>query len=112
MNFLKKIVSFLTSPPGGGRDYWYYVRCDKCGEIIKARIDKHTDLSVKYGDKQSDDTYFCRRVVVGSKRCYQPIEVTFTFDNRRSLIDRDIKGGEFVTEEEYLAQQEAEEISA
>lgn len=104
MGFFKKIANFLTSSPRGGRDYWYYVRCDQCGEIIKARIDKHNDLSVRYGEKQMDDTYFCRRVVVGSDRCYRPIEVEFTFDNRRTLIDREISGGEFVSAEEYQAQ--------
>ena len=109
MGILKKIASFLTSSPGGGRDYWYYVRCDHCGEVLKARIDKHNDLSVRYGDKQTEDTYFCRRVVVGSNRCYRPIEVEFTFDNRRNLVDREISGGEFVTEEEYPAQRTDEE---
>jgi hypothetical protein len=41
---------------------------------------------------------------VGSKRCFQPIEVELTFDANRKVIAREITGGQFITEEEYEAE--------
>jgi hypothetical protein len=39
--------------------------------------------------------------MIGSKRCYRPIEVEFWFDGDRKLADRQIKGGKYVAECEY-----------
>jgi len=41
-------------------------------------------------------------VFVGSNRCYRPIEVELTFDKNRRLINEEIKGGEFVSEEDFF----------
>jgi hypothetical protein len=79
------------------------VKCEKCGEILKGRVDLHNDLSVQYGGSGGDTSYFCRKVFIGSKRCYRPIEVELTFDKNRQLINEEIQGGEIVTEEDYLA---------
>jgi hypothetical protein len=40
--------------------------------------------------------YICRKVIVGSQRCYQPIDVSLTFDSRRRLVDKQITGGQFI----------------
>jgi hypothetical protein len=62
----------------------------------------HNHLSIRYGESKSGNTYYCRKVMIGSNRCYRPIEVEFTFDSNRSLLERQIKGGKFVTEDEFL----------
>jgi hypothetical protein len=102
MSFLKKLSSLFTKPPS--RDdsaYWIYVRCNRCGEKIRSRVDKVHDLSVNYGEQDADTTYFTRKALIGEQRCYQSIEVELTFDHRHQLIDRQIKGGEFITEADY-----------
>jgi hypothetical protein len=41
-------------------------------------------------------------VIIGSNRCYKPIEVKLTYDGKRQLIDREIDGGSFITQDEYM----------
>jgi hypothetical protein len=36
-----------------------------------------------------------RKVLMGSGRCFQPIEVTLKFDEGRRLLERQITGGKF-----------------
>jgi hypothetical protein len=103
VNLLEKLASFFTSQ--GARDayaHWVYVQCDRCGEKIRTRVDLRNDLSLHYGETDRDTTRFCRKTLVGSGRCFQKIEVELTFDIRCQLIDRQIWGGTFISEEEYF----------
>jgi hypothetical protein len=101
MNWIKHIRS-LFKYPGSDRNYWFFVRCNHCNEILKGRLDLYNHLSIQYGDVEKDNTYYCRKVMIGGNRCYKPIEVEFTFDSSKKLINRQINGGQFVTEEEYI----------
>ena len=102
MSFLERIKSLFSAPSGDQRAYWVYVRCEKCGEILQGRVDLYNDISIQYGEGAEGTSYYCRKVFVGSKRCYRPIEVELTFDKNRRLMNQEIKGGEFVSEEDYL----------
>lgn len=95
MNFLQKL--FNGRPESASRYYVYTVKCRRCGEIISGRVDLENDLSVEY--EGSDETYHCRKVLMGDGKslCYQQLEVTFRFDSSRRLVSREIRpGGEFV----------------
>jgi hypothetical protein len=105
MSFLKKLGSLFSAPARDNRSLWLYVKCDKCGEILKGRVDLYNDLSVQYEDSGRQSSYFCRKVFMGSNRCYQPIEVELSFDKNRQLSDEEIRGGKIVSEEEFLAYQ-------
>ena len=105
MSFLKKIGSLFSAPAGDNRSLWLYVKCDKCGEILKGRVDLYNDLSIQYEDSGRKSSYYCRKVFVGSNRCYQPIEVELSFDKNRNLSGEEIRGGKIACEEEYLASQ-------
>ena len=102
MSFLKKIASII-SPQGAGEDdaLWVYVRCDKCGEVLKARVDLRNDLSPEYSAEGRAASYFSRKVLIGSQGCFEPIEVRLTFDPQRRVSSREITGGQFVNREEY-----------
>ncbi len=104
MSFLNRLKSAFTSP-GGNRNHWVHVRCARCGEVITARIDLMNDLSVDY------DTggYWTRKVLIGqgAARCFQPIEITLTFDEKKRLIDRTISGGEFLEPDQVAEAQAA-----
>ena len=76
--------------------YWIAVKCKRCGEIIRARIDLRNDLSAEYGGGEA--TYFCRKTLMGEGHCFQRVEVELTFDADRKLVNREINGGEFVDE--------------
>ena len=49
-------------------------------------------------DEKGQPYFVCRKVLVGNQMCFQPIEVRFTFNDLRGLLDRQITGGEFVDE--------------
>ena len=105
MSFLKKLGSLFSTPAGDNRSLWLYVKCDKCGEILKGRVDLYNDLSIQYEDSGRKSSYYCRKVFVGSNRCYQPIEVELNFNKSRQLSGEEIRGGKIASEEEYLASQ-------
>ena len=102
MSFLKKIASAL-SPKGAGEGeaLWVYVRCYKCGETIRTRIDLRRDLTPNYNDEGRVAEYVLRKVLIGSQRCFERIEVKLTFDPQRRLTSREIIGGQFISKEEY-----------
>ena len=102
MSFLKKLQNLFSAPSAGDkRSLWLYAQCEKCGEILRGRVDMYNDLSIQFDGGAT--TYFTRKVLIGSQRCYRPIEIELTFDKGRQLVNREIKGGKFVTEEDYRA---------
>ena len=104
MGFFKKVASFLSATPTNVETLGLYARCEKCGEVLRTRIHLRHDLSPIYDEGGQGVTYFVRKTLVGSKRCFQPIEVELTFDANRKVVAREITGGRFITEEEYEAE--------
>jgi hypothetical protein len=93
MSFLKKLFSpSLAADPNV---FWVAVRCNRCGEIIQARINLQNDLSLDYeaGDKPM---YYCRKTLMGEGHCFQRVQVELTFDADKRLLDRRVSGGQFV----------------
>lgn len=108
MSFLKKIVSSLFGGGEGGRGdvHREYARCSRCGEEIPVRVDLRNELTPQYGE--GEGAYYVRKGVVGGgeTRCFQTIEVRLYFDAQKRLVSRYISGGEFITEEEFYAEEE------
>jgi hypothetical protein len=78
-----------TSTDGG---IYVEVRCNACGEVIRARVSPSSELSL-----DDDGTYFVRKVLVGQK-CFRPIEVELRYkDLRGSEVSREIRGGTSVS---------------
>lgn len=98
MNFLRKLAGLFAGGPSVSGDVglYYYVKCDRCGEVIRVRINPMNDLS------QTDDGqgYFVRKVIVGT-RCYNRIEAEFSYGSNRRLNDTTISGGKLVDAETY-----------
>ena len=91
----------LLSPPINQIEHYEYVRCNRCGERLAARVNMRNDLSIAYDDSSGRDHYFCRKVVMGSGMCFQKIEIDLIFDTKRNLQDRKISGGKFISRQEY-----------
>ena len=91
MDFLKKLFSSTPAKPGG---YFILVRvkCGRCGETVEGRVNLANDLSFVDGG----DGYFVRKVLMGSGRCYQQIEVELRFNASRKLLEKSIHGGSFI----------------
>jgi hypothetical protein len=97
MSIFEKISAIFKAPIQD-YSYWITVRCKRCGEIIKARVDLRNDPSINYDDERGT-VYYCRKVLIGEEYCFEKIEVELIFDANRKLIDRHIVGGEFIDEE-------------
>ncbi len=100
MGFLESVKSLFDG--GGERDgsgYYIYVRCHRCGEVIKTRIDLRNDLSPR-----EEGVFMVNKTLVGSQRCFERVEVTLTFDKDRRLQERQILRGDFITAEEFEAE--------
>jgi hypothetical protein len=101
MGFFDSLKSLFG---GGGAPqdeaYWIYVRCRRCGEVIKTRLDLLNSLTLN-----DEGGYTASKTLVGNRLCFERIEVTLTFDENRRLINREILRGDFITAEEYEAAQ-------
>ena len=98
MDFIRRISSLFGGDAKDNKDssFWIAVQCDRCGEVIRTRIDRSNDLSAEYGEGESETAYFCRKVLIGKQGCFMPIEVILRFDAKRILIEQQITGGKFV----------------
>ncbi len=105
MNILKGLGKIFTAPPSkADRALYLYVKCNKCGEKLRARVDAWNELSPEYDGKSDDPiSYQCRKVLVGEKLCFQPIELRLKFDKNHKLVDKQITGGKFIEEEEFAS---------
>jgi hypothetical protein len=90
MGFLKKL--FSGGATSSSSDFFTFnVRCDRCGETIEGKVNLNNDLSL-----DDEGGYHVRKVLMGSGRCFQRIEVTLKFDATRQLSDKQVSGGKFV----------------
>lgn len=90
MGFFKKLFGGGTASSGSDF-YTFNVECDRCGENIEGKINMNNDLSLN-----DEGGHFVRKVLVGSERCFQRIEVSFKFDASRQLLDTQVSGGKFL----------------
>ena len=91
MDFLKKLFSGSPANPAGNF-LAIRVKCARCGEVIEGRVNMANDLSLM----DNDSGYFVRKVLMGSGRCFQQIEVELRFDASRKLLEKSIHGGTFI----------------
>ena len=117
MNFFQKLfegfgsffANIFVGGSGGGRGgggagdsgMYFYVRCNKCGEVIKVRISPTNDL---YDRDDLPDGYISPKLVMG-QRCYNRIEADFYFGSNRKFKRVDISGGTQVDKAAYDADQ-------
>jgi hypothetical protein len=106
MAFLDKIREFLGGGGGpksasSGDPYGInlYLRCKKCGELFRVRVDRRSDLS------RTDDgpgAFYLRKEVMDDK-CFQLSEVEMWFDSSYRIVESDVRGAELISQEEYEA---------
>jgi len=96
MGFLDSVKSIFSGGQSADEGYWVYVRCHRCGEGIKTRLDLKRSLN-----PLDDGGYVVRKTLVGSNLCFERIEVTLKFDEQRRLIDHQVFRGDLITAEEF-----------
>ena len=101
IDLLKRAFANRSPETDGG--IYFYVRCERCDERVQVRLNPQSDLQQQFepsGDGIAG--YFVRKVVI-DQGCFRPIEVSMTFDPARRELSRDIAGGKFITQDEFLA---------
>ena len=99
MGFMDSLKSLFAGGQEGDKNaYWVYVRCRRCGEVIKTRIDMRNDLS-----RLDEGGFVVNKTLVGAQRCFERIEAKLIVDENRRVVDRQISGGDFFTAEEFEA---------
>jgi len=92
MSFFKDL---FFPPHPAGIFYPFSVKCKRCGEIIRGRVNVYNEPSMEL-DEKGKPYYTCRKVLIGNGYCFEKIEVVFKFDESKRMLDREISGGEFV----------------
>lgn len=102
MGFLKKIFGGtdggsrpqkqVTDPQG----IYFYVRCDRCGTAVRLRADKQYDLM------NEDGGYVWHKTIVDN-RCFRPMPTVVTLNAAYEVVNQEIEGGHYISEEEYEA---------
>lgn len=102
---LGRLVAKLFSKESEDRGIYYYIRCTKCGEAIRVRVDRSSDLAQEFDDGGDYPSgYSASKGIVG-KKCFRVINLTIRFDRRGNEAGRSIEGGEFITAEEFAQEQ-------
>ncbi len=83
-----------------GNGIWVYLECEKCGEKIKLRLSKSTEL--QRIEESSPNAFYVRKLVMGEK-CFTRIEVQLQFDQSYRIMPDlcEINNGTLLTEQEY-----------
>ena len=103
MGFLDGLKSLFGGAFGSGAadgGYYVYVRCSRCGEVLRTRVNLRNDLS-----ERDQGGYALTKTLVGSGRCFQRIEVRLSFDGTRRVVEREVNGGELSSAQDFDAAQ-------
>jgi hypothetical protein len=89
LSFLSRLFGSGTASRSADGGVYIRVKCDACGEVVQARINPNSELSLA----EEGEGYFVRKVLVG-RQCFRPIEVRVHYaDLGRKEISREVKGG-------------------
>jgi hypothetical protein len=86
----------------GDSGIYFYVRCERCGDRVRVRVNPASELQQEYEGGDQPVGYMVRKMVV-DQRCFRPIEVVLRFDRGRREKSREISGGAFISQQEYDA---------
>jgi len=100
MKIFKRFLSKIKGMKEDQDVIFLYVMCNKCGEKIKVRIVKGTDLLYNYNQPQGEVGYTLRKEILGNK-CPNLIYAYAEFDRNKKMLTLDISGGISITPEEY-----------
>lgn len=85
---------------GEAQAFVFYVRCDRCGEVVRARADRRWDLLQELGEGSGG--YSLHKDVLGT-RCNALMHVLVRFDDTYRITHQEVAGGRFVSAAEYDA---------
>jgi hypothetical protein len=75
---------------GRGESMDIYIRCDRCGEIIKTHVFMGSELYPTYADE--GPAYTLRKELIGSK-CPNRVQLSMDFDAAKRITSQEASGG-------------------
>lgn len=78
---------------------WLYVKCDKCGEKLRIRVDRRYDL-----EPEPEGGYLLRKEMMDG-RCFRLMYGEIHFDRDYKILSQELSGGHFITKEEFEVQE-------
>jgi hypothetical protein len=80
---------------------YYFVRCDKCGEAIRIRLGRQSDLAQEFeGEGDYPTGHSVSKDVMGRK-CFKMMHLEVRYDKGYRETSRELTGGTFITRQEY-----------
>lgn len=97
-NFLK-IFSFRPLKFTSIEDdlLWLIVECGKCGERIRVRINKKTDLQNEFRRPGGSGSSFTLKKEVMGNNCYNLMEVYLEFNDQYRILSKRVKNGKLLS---------------
>lgn len=80
---------------GGAPALLVTVECGSCGEFVRTRIDKASDLQAVYGQEDRPAGYLLTKEMVGA-RCRNLIRIVIRFDVGQRPREVEVEGGHLV----------------
>jgi len=99
--FLQRFRNFFRAPGGGSAGTHalvFYVRCNRCGEVIHVRADRRWDLLQELGEGVTG--YSLHKDVLGT-RCNALMHMLVRFDGNYKITHQEVDGGRYVSQAEY-----------
>jgi len=78
----------------------FYLRCDRCGEVVPIRVNRRWDLLQELDDGVTG--YSLHKDVLGAQ-CNALMRMLVLFDNTYTITRQEAEGGRFVSQAEYDA---------
>jgi hypothetical protein len=88
--FKNKAGGRQPRPRGDSMDV--FVKCEKCGELIKTHIVKGYELIPTYADQ--GPSYTLNKELIGAK-CPNSVQLHMEFDGAKRVVSQSVEGGEF-----------------
>lgn len=107
MSILKRLGSLFGGGGKGAEErgiFYLYVRCGKCAEKVRVRVNTGSDLLRDYdrGTGDAGSGYVLRKDIMDSK-CFQIMHAEVALDDGFRILSQEISGGQFITREDYEA---------
>jgi hypothetical protein len=99
---LRRLFAMPSTPQASGdpNGLWFYVRCKRCGTVVRVRVHRYNDLNREEGP----GVFLLHKEVMDSK-CFQRMDAELWFDANYSIVEASISGGTLASTEEYEATQ-------
>ena len=99
MSFLARLFG-RSAPSGAAGVLWLFVRCERCGEKIRVRLNRNTDALAEYDESGRTTHYRLRKEILGN-RCPNLMAVDMRLDGSGRVLDQQAERCVVIGEQEF-----------